>query len=36
MLYAYQEDVMKKKKTEWDWKDFKWGGCDDYWPADGD
>jgi hypothetical protein len=25
-----------KKKSEWDWKDFKWGGCDDDWPKDGD
>jgi hypothetical protein len=26
----------KKWESEWDWKDFKWGGCDEDWPKDGD
>ena len=25
-----------KKKSEWDWKDFKWEGCDEDWGKDGD
>jgi len=24
------------KKSEWDWKDFKWGGVDEDWSSDGD
>ena len=26
----------EEKKKEWDWKDFKWGGCDEDWGKDGD
>jgi len=35
-LYDHQEEKMKKKKSEWDWNDFKWGVCDDDWRVDGD
>ena len=29
-------DTMKKKKGEWDWDDFDWGGCDEDWHGDAD
>jgi len=25
-----------KHLNQWDWKDFKWGGCDEDWSGDGD
>jgi hypothetical protein len=30
------KDKKKSSDREWDWKDFEWGGCDEYWSADGD